>query len=80
MAQGDVPLYVDKLTWSQISELVLRWSLGAGKTSLLRKAPQALKHIRSFGDLKRYAIMGWVYLKLKATRKKREPLGSTGRK
>jgi radical SAM superfamily enzyme YgiQ (UPF0313 family) len=80
MAQGDVPLYVDKLTWSQISELVLRWSFGAGKTPLLRKAPQALKHIRSFGDLKRYVIMGWVYAKLKATRQKREPLRSTGRK
>jgi anaerobic magnesium-protoporphyrin IX monomethyl ester cyclase len=80
MAQGDVPLYVERLTWSQISELVLRWSFGAGKTSLLRKAPQALKHIRSFGDLKRYAVMGWVYVRLKAARKKREPLRSTGRK
>ena len=29
MAQGDVPLYIDKLTWSQISELVLRWSFSA---------------------------------------------------
>ena len=74
MAQGDVPLYVDRLTWSQISELVLRWSFGAGKTPLLRKAPQALKHIRSFGDLKRYAIMGWVYVKLKLGRKKKDAL------
>jgi anaerobic magnesium-protoporphyrin IX monomethyl ester cyclase len=64
MAQGDVPLYVDELTWSQISELVLRWSLSAKKTSLLKKIPQALKHIRSFGDVRRNAIMGWAYLRL----------------
>jgi len=74
LAQGDVPLYVDKLKWSQISELVLRWSFGAGKTSLLRKAPQALKHIHSFGDLERYAIMGGVYLRLKLRRKKKDAL------
>ena len=65
LAQGDVPLYIDKLTWSQICELVLRWSFSAGKTSLLKKGPRALRHIRSFGDLKRHVIMAWVYLKLK---------------
>ena len=67
MAQGDVPLYQDKLTWSQVSELVLRWSVSAQKTSLLRKAPAAVKHIRSWGDFKRYTVMGWVYLRLKAS-------------
>jgi radical SAM superfamily enzyme len=66
MAQGDVPLYMDKLSWNQISELVLRWSFTSKKTSLLRKVPGALKHIRSFGDIKRYTMMGWVYMKLKA--------------
>jgi radical SAM superfamily enzyme YgiQ (UPF0313 family) len=66
MAQGDVPLYIDKLTWSQVSELVLRWSFSTTKTSLLKKAPRALTQIRSFGDLRRLAVMGWVYLKLKA--------------
>lgn len=66
MAQGDVPLFMDKLTWSQLSQLVLRWSFTSQKTSLLKKAPSALKHVRSLGDIKRYAIMGWVYAKLKA--------------
>ena len=66
MAQGDVPLYLDELTWSQISQLILRWSLSSQKTSLVKKAPGAFKHIRSFGDIKRYAIMGGVYAKLKA--------------
>jgi len=68
LAQGDVPLYVDKLTWSQISELVVRWSFSAKKTSLLRKAPRALKHIRSLGDARRYAILAKTYLKLKTKR------------
>jgi anaerobic magnesium-protoporphyrin IX monomethyl ester cyclase len=80
MAQGDVPLFVDKLTWSQISELVLRWSFGAGKTSLLRKAPQALRHIRSFGDLRRYAVMGGIYLKLRLGRRKRDALRTSAPK
>jgi len=65
MAQGDVPLFVDKLTWSQVSELVFRWSFSARKTSVLRKIPKAVKHIHSFGDLRRYAIMAWVYARLK---------------
>jgi anaerobic magnesium-protoporphyrin IX monomethyl ester cyclase len=69
LAQGDVPLYIDKLTWSQISELVLRWSFSSGRTSLLKKAPRALKHIRSLGDLRRLLVMGAVYLRLKARRR-----------
>ena len=68
MAQGDVPLYVDKLTWSQVSELVLRWLFGAKHTSLLRKAPRAVKHIRSAGDVKRYLVMGGVYVRLKISK------------
>ena len=77
MAQGDVPLFVDKLTWSQISELVLRWSFSAGRTSILRKIPQALRHIRSFGDLRRNLVMGGVYLKLKVGTTKRGGLHSS---
>lgn len=65
MAQGDVPLYLEKLTWAQISELVLRWSFSAKRTSLLKKAPRALGQVRSFGDFRRLVIMGLVYLKLK---------------
>ncbi|MBN1938986.1 MAG: B12-binding domain-containing radical SAM protein, partial [Candidatus Aminicenantes bacterium] len=68
LAQGDVPLYLDKLTWAQVSELVLRWSFSSGRSSLHRKASKALKSIRTFGDLKRLVIMGWVFLKLKYSR------------
>jgi radical SAM superfamily enzyme YgiQ (UPF0313 family) len=64
-AQGDVPLYKDKLSWTQISELVFRWSFSRGEFSILRKIPQILSNIRSWGDLGRYSVMAWVYLKLK---------------
>jgi radical SAM superfamily enzyme YgiQ (UPF0313 family) len=65
LAQGDVPLFLDKLTWSQISELIFRWSFSSGRGSAIKKIPRALKHIHSFGDIRRYAVMGRVYLKLK---------------
>ena len=68
LAQGDVPLFIDKLTWTQVCELVLRWSRSSGKTSPIRKAPQALKHVRTWGDLKRLLIMGFVFLRLKYSR------------
>jgi len=68
LAQGDVPLYIDKLTWAQVSELILRWSFSAKKTSLLKKAPRALSYVRSWGDFKRLLIMGGVYMKIKYTR------------
>ncbi len=64
-AQGDVPLFIDKLTWAQISELVFRWSLSSSQVSIFRKIPRILANIRSLGDVKRYAIMAFVYFKLK---------------
>jgi anaerobic magnesium-protoporphyrin IX monomethyl ester cyclase len=64
-AQGDVPLYIDKLTWPQVSELIFRWSLSGGRSSILRKIPRIISNIRSFGDLTRYTVMAWVYAKLK---------------
>ncbi len=69
-AQGDVPLYVDRLSWAQISELVFRWSFSSGGVSILRKIPQIIKNIRSLGDIKRYTIMAFVYLKLKFLKRK----------
>jgi radical SAM superfamily enzyme YgiQ (UPF0313 family) len=64
-AQGDVPLYIDKLTWSQVSELIFRWTLSGGQSTIWRKIPRVISNIRSFGDIARYAIMTWVYVKLK---------------
>ncbi|UCE41125.1 MAG: radical SAM protein [Candidatus Aminicenantes bacterium] len=64
-AQGDVPLYLDQLTWSQVSELIFRWSLSGGQSTILRKIPRIISNIRSFGDVARYTVMAWIYAKLK---------------
>ena len=64
-AQGDVPLFLDKLTWAQTSELLFRWTLSGGRISLFRKILRTVPHIRSFGDLRRYAVMAWVLMKIK---------------
>lgn len=64
-AQGDVPLFLDRLTWAQVSELLFRWSQAAGKISILRRIPRVVANIRSLGDVKRYIIMAVVYLRLK---------------
>ncbi|MEA3420959.1 MAG: radical SAM protein, partial [Acidobacteriota bacterium] len=64
-AQGEVPLFVDKLNWAQISELLFRWSLSGGKFRIFRKIPRIISKIRSLGDIKRYSIMAYIYLKLK---------------
>lgn len=69
-AQGDVPLFMDKLSWSQVSELLFRWSLGGGRISIARKIPRILKNIRSFGDIKRYTVMARVFLRLRLRRPK----------
>jgi anaerobic magnesium-protoporphyrin IX monomethyl ester cyclase len=65
-AQGDVPLFLDRLTWAQMSELLFRWSLSGGRVAIFRKIPRTLLKIRSFGDARRYAIMALVLLELKA--------------
>ncbi len=65
-AQGDVPLFIDKLSWAQVSELIFRWSLTSRtKVSIFAKIPRILTNIRALGDIKRYLIMVLVLLKLK---------------
>ncbi len=56
-AQGHVPLYMDKLTWWQISELMFHFAGAKKKFSLLRKIPTVVLNIKSFGDFQRYTTM-----------------------
>ena len=64
-AQGNVPLFLDNLGWSQISELLFRWSLSGGKYAVFEKIPKILADIHSLKDIKKYTIMGLVYAKIK---------------
>ncbi len=62
-AQGEIPLFIDSLTWEQISEILFEWSKLQGY-SVLRKIPKALKQIRSWDDVRRYATMAKAYGKV----------------
>jgi radical SAM superfamily enzyme YgiQ (UPF0313 family) len=64
-AQGDVPLFKDKLSWAQISELVFQWLKARGKISVFRKIPKVIFNIKSLKDVERYLIMAFVYIKVK---------------
>ncbi|MGH7265008.1 MAG: B12-binding domain-containing radical SAM protein [Candidatus Rokuibacteriota bacterium] len=69
-AQGHVPLYQDRLSWWQISELIFRFA-ESRRFSIwrqLKKVPQVLASIYSWADVKRYAIMFLVFCRLKAQR------------
>ena len=63
-AQGDVPLFLDRLSWAQISELLFRWSFSGGKVTLFRKISRSIFNIRSWGDIKKYSISSYVFVKL----------------
>jgi radical SAM superfamily enzyme YgiQ (UPF0313 family) len=65
-AQGHAPLYVDKLTWWQISELLVRFSFSTKKISIIKKIPKTLRSIHTFADVKRYFILFLVYMKHKS--------------
>lgn len=62
-AQGHAPLYLDKLTWRQLCELIVRFAIGHKRVNLTKKVPQVLFSIRSLDDFTRYAVLGLVYLK-----------------
>ncbi len=83
-AQGHVPLYQDRLTWWQISELIFRYA-ESRRFSIwrqLKKVPKVLASIQSWADVKRYSIMFVVFCKMKAQRmlgkQRRPPSSATG--
>lgn len=64
-AQGHVPLYIDKLTWWQISELLFRFSFATKKVKIKTKIIKVLKNVYTFADLRRYFMLFLVYMKYK---------------
>ncbi len=64
-AQGNIPLYMDKLTWFQLSTIIFRFSQSALKVSLLSKVKKAVKRINSWRRFKQYFVMGLALVKLK---------------
>ncbi|MDH5678144.1 MAG: B12-binding domain-containing radical SAM protein [Nitrospinota bacterium] len=64
-AQGRVPLYMDKLTWFQLSTIIFRFSQSALKVSLWSKVKKAAARIDSFGKFAQYFVMGLALVNLK---------------
>ncbi|MEW6367397.1 MAG: hypothetical protein AB1714_22435 [Acidobacteriota bacterium] len=62
-AQGHAPLYVDRLSWWQISELIMRFATAQRRIGWAKKVPKVLESIYSYKDLERYAILFFVFLK-----------------
>jgi len=67
-AQGHAPLYVDKLKWSQICELMVRFGMAKKKIRYGSKIMPVLKNIRSLGDLWRISVLALVLFKHKLMR------------
>jgi len=67
-AQGNIPLYMDKLSWFQLSTIIFRFSQSALKVSLWSKVKKAVKRINSWRRFKQYFVMGLALVKLKLAR------------
>jgi len=61
---GEVPFYVEKLTWLQISTILFKWS-NTVDFDVWASALSGIKSIRNINDLLRLMIMGIAYLKVK---------------
>lgn len=64
-AQGRIPLYMDKLSWYQISLIIFRFSQSAMNVSLWAKVKKAVRRINSFKKFMMYFIMGLALISLK---------------
>ena len=63
--QGHAPIYKDKLTWAQICEVMVRFSIAHKKIKYKRKVPAVLKSIYSWRDVYRYGVLALTVLKFK---------------
>ncbi|MFB0519450.1 MAG: radical SAM protein, partial [Acidobacteriota bacterium] len=63
-AQGNVPIFVDKLSWEYLSRLMFEWAEGQ-RYRVLNKIPRAIKSIRTYSDFKRYMTMFKSFIKVK---------------
>ena len=60
-AQGDVPIFLDKLSWEFLSGCLFEWA-ELQRYSIWKRIPKALLSIRSLSDAKRYWGMLKAYM------------------
>ena len=65
-AQGDVPLFKDRLTWWQIADLVMRWTSTSKKKISSEKIKKSLINLKTPKDVAIHFIFFLVFLKFKA--------------
>jgi len=65
-AHGSSPIFIDRLSWEELSDLTLQWAQYQG-ISPWKKLPGVLKNIRSWQDARHVWTMGWRYLKKKVS-------------
>lgn len=69
-AHGQAPLFIDTLSWTELSQLAVDWAVES-KISIWKRIPEAIKGVRSFSDLKHLFIAGKSYFKRKIGRGRR---------
>jgi radical SAM superfamily enzyme YgiQ (UPF0313 family) len=67
-AQGNVPLFKDKLTWFQIAELVMKWSADKKRMISGAKIKSALKTLSSWKSFKIYTVFFLTIMRFKLKR------------
>jgi radical SAM superfamily enzyme YgiQ (UPF0313 family) len=60
-AHGNAPIFVDTLSWNDLSELTLQWVNYQG-ISVWNRFPGVLRNIRSWQDMKHTWTMGWKFI------------------
>lgn len=71
---GDVPLFKHRMSWSNIADLVMRWSYASSKKSLTpSKIIKTLKSIRSLSDIRINLAFFISFLKARFLKKPRRP-------
>jgi radical SAM superfamily enzyme YgiQ (UPF0313 family) len=63
--QGNVPLFMDKLNWDELTEIAIRWAEMRKDYSIFNRIIDIVRNIRSYEDIKRIAIFSKIYFKRK---------------
>ncbi len=63
-AHGEAPLYIDTLSWEELSGLAVEWVLQS-EVSIWARIPRAIRSVKSFADLKHLLIVGKNYIRKK---------------
>ena len=63
--QGNVPLFIDKLNWDELTEIAIKWTEMRKDYSIFSRVIDIVRNIRSYEDIKRIAVFSKIYVKRK---------------